>query len=343
MNRILYFSFALIPALTLCRLADAGVLGGQLNSNISAITEKFNKSNHSDPTPDFKIERSFDFKSNDYYEINKIINAKYTYPQGFYIDENKDLLFVLRYSNGKPARGVIEKYQWSSGVQLSTYIMEAPQSSISEGIVVDTTDDHTFAYIRSDNHLARFNLKDGENGFGSATKIKPLEANVGQSFYRKNGNWYVERFKTKKDTIGQSRGDYSILDSGFNHIGDITFQPEYTGYRESQRFHIPKHQGFAVLDDGYVMSMGGYWASPSQESPYTYFGINKFDNTGKISESRYVSPSGFAAQLLRLGVDVDRIENEGIQAMADGSVITLQVVKIKGQDQGRLLFLRIEF
>jgi hypothetical protein len=43
-----------------------------------------------------------------------------------------------------------------------------------------------------------------------------------------------------------------------------------------------------------------------------------------------------------LGIEVGRIENEGIQALNDGTLVALQVVRTKGESQGRLLFLGLK-
>ncbi len=308
-------------------------------SEVSKVVTTFENSVSSNIEGKLSIRKIIDFQSSDYLRINTSIDARYTYPQAFQIDEQRDLLYILRYSNGHPARGVIEKYKWSTGSLVSTYIIKEPQASISEGIVIDHTAKGDLAYIRSDNQLARYELIEPNESFGSTKKLAVLYDNVGQSFYRKNGYWYLEKYKTSPDQIGQSRGEYFVLDEKFNHVKDVIFPARYAGYRESEKFKIPKHQGFAVLDDGYVMSMGGHFSEKTDTTPYQYYGINVFHSDGSIKTSNYVSPPTLFSALSRLGIHASRNENEGIQAMRDGSMIVLQVVRTTENPDGQLLFI----
>ncbi|MGE8043360.1 hypothetical protein ACQKO6_04000 [Pseudomonas monteilii] len=306
---------------------------------VSRVVQAFETSISNDISGKLTIAKNIDSQSEAYQKVNDLINARYTYPQGFQIDEQRDLLYLLRYSNGHPARGIIEKYQWSTGALLSTYIINEPQASISESIVIEHTKEGDLAYIRSDNQLVRYQLIEPNEAFGSTRKLDTLYENVAQSFYKRNNYWYLEKYKTTPDHIGQSRGEYVILDENFNHVRDVSFLPLYAGYRESEKFNIPKHQGFAVLNDGYVMSMGGYWSDKTGTTPYHYYGINLFNSDGSIKSSNYVSPATLFSELSRLGIHAYRNENEGIQVMKDGSLMVLQVVQTKEHRNSRLLFI----
>lgn len=307
---------------------------------LSKVIKTFERSVSSDITNKLTISKTIEFQSKSYKKVNALIGARYTYPQGFQIDEQRNLLYILRYSNGHPAKGIIEKYQWSTGNLISTYIINEPQMSISESIVVEHTKEKDFVYIRSDNKLTRYQLIEPNGTFGATRKLEALWDNVAQSFYRKDGLWYLEKYKTSPDQIGQSRGEYFVLDDNFNHVRDIIFPARYAGYRESEKFNIPKHQGFAVLNNGYIMSMGGYWSNKTGTSPYHYYGINIFSIDGRIKNSNYVSPSTLFSELSKLGVHAYKNENEGIQAMNDGSLIVLQVVQTKENHDGQMLFIR---
>lgn|GEM_PF-3488103 len=307
----------------------------------SQIMSAFEASVATHAEPNFSILKTLDFKSQSYQETVQRLGVRFTYPQGFEIDEQRDLLYVLRYSNGRPARAVIEKYRWSSGELLSTYIIPEPQASVSEGIVVTQEEGGDVAFLRSDSALTRYRLVDDQSGFGTTQKLEAVASNVAQSFYHKGGEWYVEKFKTPEDALGQSRGQYSVLDSSFKHVRDVNFAPQYSGYRNSEQLNLPKHQGFAVTDDGYAMTMGGYWASRMKATPYHYFGVNLFDRHGKIVKSEYIAPEALVSQLLAMGIQADTVENEGIQALSNGKLVTLQVVRTKGERSGKLLFLTL--
>lgn len=309
-------------------------------AQISRILETFQESVVNEPGTNLKITKLINFQSEHYANINKALNIQYTYPQGFQIDEHNDALYVLRYSNGHPARCIIEKYRWSSGSLITTYIVKEPQASTSESIIVDHLDGQNFLYIRSDNKLAQYRLIEPIDAFGSTEKITDLYDNVAQSFYRKNNIWYLEKYRTNPDMIGQSRGEYSVADKNFKHVKDISFPAQYAGYRESKDYDIPKHQGFAVMDDGYIMSMGGFWSDKTKTGPYNYYGVNIFNADGSIRNSYYLSPKILFSELAKFGIHASRNENEGIQVMNDGSIVVLQVLKTKEQPTGQLAFIK---
>ncbi len=299
---------------------------------------------HETPTkdqPKFSILKTLDFESENYHKILQRINARYTYPQAFQIDEDRDFAYILRYSNGRPTRGVIEKYQWNSGKLIMTYIIPEPQTSVSEGLVVDKEADGDIAYVRSGNTLARLLLIDSPSGIGTTQVLGSVATNVAQSFYKKDGEWFVEKFKTPADNLGESRGQYAIMDSEFNTIGNVTFAPQYAGYRNSDKLNLPKHQGFAVLNSGYAMTMGGYWDSRTKTSPYNYFGVNYFNKDGKIVKSEYMPPEEFASQIANMGIQAYSIENEGVQELKGGQLVTLQVIRTQRERTGKLLFLHL--
>lgn len=333
--------FACVAAIAITSFSYADARSAAQSAAISEIINTFKGSVSTEAQPDFAILKSLDFESKSYLETNKLIGARYTYPQGFEIVEHRDLLYVLRYSNGQPARAIIEKYQWSTGELLATYIIPEPQHSISESLVIDVEENKEIAYLRSENMLTRYRLVNGTSSTGTTQKLDSLVKNVAQSFSRRGGNWFIEKFKTKKDDIGQSRGEYAVLDTNFNHVKDIVFSPVYSGYRESQQLQLPKHQGFSVLNDGYAMSMGGYWSAASKITPYNYYGINIFNNEGMITKSKYYSPDTLLSQFLTLGIEGNTIENEGIQMLSDETLVTLQVVRKKGDPGGKLLFLGV--
>lgn len=335
-NLIIYTTSVLITA-----PAFANPSKNLQHLEISKVQKTFEASVSSDIKGEFRIIKIIDFQSESYKKVNDLIGARYTYPQSFQIDEKRDLLYLLRYSDGHPARGVIEKYQWSSGSLISTYIITEPQISISEAIFIEYGKKVDFAYIRSDNQLTRYQLIEPSETFGSTKKLDSLYKNVAQSFYRKNGYWYIEKYKTLPDPIGQSRGEYTILDKNFKFVKDISFPARYAGYRESEKFNIPKHQGFAVLNDGYVMSMGGYWSDKTGTTPYHYYGINIFNSDGSIKSSNYVSPAILFSELSRFGIHAYKNENEGIQAMNDGSLVALQVVQTRENPKGQLIFIKM--
>ncbi|WP_153302487.1 hypothetical protein [Pseudomonas parafulva] len=339
MNRQIAF-ICTISALATSPIQSHAEAQASQSAQINSILETFEKSVKPDLNGKITLEKKINFQSNSYNSTNRAIGARYTYPQAFQIDEKKDLLYILRYSNGHPARGVIEKYKWSSGLLVSTYLIKEPQMSISEGIVVDHSDQGDLLYIRSENKLVRYQLIEGDNALGSTKKLKVLFDNVAQSFYRKDGQWYLEKYRTTPDAVGQSRGEYYILDRNFKHIGDLSLPARYAGYRESDQLNLPKHQGFAVLGDGYVMSMGGYWSEKTETTPYHYYGVNVFNSDGSIRSSSYVAPKVLFSELSRLGIKAYKNENEGIQAMNDGSLIALQVVQTKENPDGQLLFIR---
>lgn len=300
---------------------------------------RFNDELSRETPPEFSILKTLDLKSKSYEETVERLNARYTYPQGFQIDEERGFLYLLRYSNGRPTRCVIEKYQWKTGELIMTYIIPEPQRSVSEGLVVIKEPDGDVAYVRSGNTLARLLLIDSPSGFGTTKTLDSVATNVAQSFYHKHDKWFIEKFKTPEDSLGESRGQYSILDKNFNSIRDVTFAPEYAGYRNSDKLGLPKHQGFAVLNNGYAMTMGGYWDSHSNTTPYNYFGVNFFDENGKIVKSKYMSPEAFISQIASMGIHADSIENEGLQELEDGKVVTLQVIRSSSDRSGKLLFL----
>lgn len=331
---------AVFMTLIVASNSNASEIGEQPCDSPNFNRQAFSQATNRDSAPAFKLVQALNFRSESYSETNKTINAKYTYPQGFYIEETSDLLYILRYSEASPARAIIEKYQWSTGKQIATYIFPDSQKSISEGLVVDTQGDSATAYIRSNNQLTQFQLVDNPNAPGTAKKIRPLIENVAQSFYRKHNTWYTEDFKTPQDETGHTRGRYSIYNERFELRSTINLSPQYSGYRESQKINWPKHQGFAVLDDGYVFTMGGHWTEKQAITPYSYFGINIFHKDGSISNSEYLSPRTLQDQLANIGIHVDRIENEGVQAMQDGTLITLEVVSTKDDTGGKLLFLQ---
>lgn len=339
MIRIFKSSLACIATLALTSYSYGDNQSALPDSPLSQFAETFKRSVSTETQPNFTILKSLSLSSKNAKETNKLIESRDTYPQGFEIDEKLDLLYILRYSSGHPARAVIEKYQWSSGKQLATYIIREPQRSISEGLVVDNEGERTVVYLRSDNKLARYQLLDAPSNTGTTQKLDSPVENAAQSFYRKGDKWYIEKYKTAKDSLGQTRGAYVILDNNFKYIKDIIFPPQYSGYRESKDLDIPKHQGFAVLDNGYAMSMGGSWTETSKTTPYHYFGINIFNKEGEVVRSEYVSPKTLISQLSELGVDANGVENEGIQAMSDGSLIALMVVRSKDEPKGKLLFL----
>lgn len=321
--------------------SHAQVGSAEANAARAQIISAFQESVAAKAEPNFSILKTLDFKSPSYQETIERLGARLTYPQGFDIDEQRDLLYVLRYSNGRPARAVIEKYRWSSGDFISTYIIPEPQASVSEGLVIIKEKGGDVAFLRSDNALTRYRLVDDPSGFGITEKLESVASNVAQSFYHKGGEWYVEKFKTTADVLGQSRGQYSVLDSSFKHVRDVNFAPQYSGYRNSEQLNLPKHQGFAVTDDGYAMTMGGYWSSRVQATPYHYFGLNLFDRHGKVVKSEYISPEALVSQLSAMGIQADSVENEGIQALSNGNLVTLQVVRTKGDRSGKLLFLAL--
>ncbi|NQD78394.1 hypothetical protein [Pseudomonas sp. CM27] len=338
----LVMAFTATLSLTTCTYAQSHTEQTAASAARDKMIGRFNEALSTQNQPKFSILKTLNFQSSHYQETIERLDARYTYPQGFQIDEERELVYVLRYSNGRPTRGVIEKYHWKSGEIMMTYIIPEPQPTVSEGLVIKKETDGDVAYIRSGNTLARLLLIDSPSGFGNTQRLGSVANNVAQSFYHKDNEWFVEKFKISKDSLGESRGRYMILDSEFNTIGEVTFAPQYAGYRNSEKWNIPKHQGFAVLDNGYAMTMGGYWDVRTKTSPYNYFGINFFDKNGKPIKSEYMSPEAFSAQIAEMGIQAYSIENEGLQELKDGKLVTLQIIRTQGGRGGKLLFLLIE-
>lgn len=312
------------------------------NNHLTQIVSQFKKSVSNDMDSNVRLLKSIQFLSSNSKIVNEQIGAPSTYPQGFYIDEKKDLIFLLRYSNNHPSRALIEEYQWSSSKLLNTYIIPEPQNSVSESIIVDHMGDQLIAYIRSENKLAQYELIKDASHIGSTRKIRSLYDNVAQSFSRLNQHWYLEKYKTHNDSLGQSRGEYTILDNEFKHVGDITFPAEYSGYRDSQKLNIPKHQGFAAVNEGFVMSMGGHWSDTSKATPYHYYGINFFDKAGNIKSSNYVAPEKLFSKFEEWDIKADTTENEGVQGLSDGSLVVMQIAQTKGKPGGEILFIHFK-
>lgn len=333
-------SLALSALISIAGDCMATPINSESSPQLRAVKLNFQESVSNEVEPNFKIIKSFNFDSPNSSQANDLIKSPSTYPQGFWIDEQEDSLFILRYSNNHPSRAIIEQYTWSTSKLVKTFIIPEPQNSVSESIIVDRNEDGLIAYIRSENKLAKYALINLPGNIGSTKRLEYLHDNVAQSFARFDGRWYLEKYKTHPDNLGQSRGEYTILDSNYKHVGDVSFPASYSGYRESQKLNIPKHQGFAAFRDGFVMSMGGHWTDKSKSTPYHYYGINFFDKTGSISTSNYVSPIKLFGKLEELGVKGDTTENEGIQALNGGRFVVLQVVQTQGKPGGQILFIQ---
>lgn len=272
-----------------------------------------------------------------------VLKGSHSYPQGFYIDNRKNQLFILRYAMKKPNIPLIDIYNWDSLTYQKTLFLDNTNGRISEGLHVDSKDGKELVYIRGADSLLKFVIpQDASEGEFISGEVV-IKAPIAQSFSFYGDKIFVESYDPGQANAKgeQSRGDYLIYDRKFSKTGIVKFDEKYSGTTKSEENKTPKHQGFSAYSKGFVMSMGGYWKVGAPVTPYNYQGFNFFDTEGKLISSRYMRPDIMVKLINEHGVKADRIENEGVQVLEDGSIITLNVIKASPKSSGGLLILKL--
>lgn len=290
----------------------------------------------------FDIIKNLEFEPDRGQKSSGILKGANSYPQGFYIDRSSNQLFVLRYTMKKPNTPLVDIYSWDSLNYKKTFFLKGTSSRISEGIYVDSKDNKSLLYVRGKDSLLEFAIPSDAKDGASLSGESVIDAHLAQSFSFGKDKIFVEYYDPKKTGNDQSRGQYLIYDKNFSKTGTITFNSTYAGTTKSQDNKEPKHQGFSAYPQGFVMSMGGFWKVGSPVTPYSYQGFNFFNTNGELVSSRYIRPDAMLEILKTEGFVADRIENEGVQVLEDGTIITLNVIQISPKKPGGLLVLKVD-
>ena len=311
---------------------EAGVQGGQ-----TMVCSE----NSKNPNYTTTLVANINFHSPDDAMVNKRLSSRLMYPQGFYIDETNDKLFVIRYSNGKPTLAALEVYRWSDAKYEKTLFLDNTKGFVSEGLVVLPEKNEMYVYVRADNRLVKYLVPSNAHNGDTLIRKETRGENLAQSFDYHSGIWYFEDAKSRRLIKGFTRGDYSIYDGNFEKLGSVSFSPDYAGYKNSDILSMAKHQGFAKTDNGFVMSFGGGWKYGSKTTAFHSEGIIEFDNSGRCITQYLVQPKVVVEALREKNIVANSVENEGVQVLKNGDFILMDVTQISKRSVGGVLLLRI--
>lgn len=289
----------------------------------------------------FSVIANIDFHSPDDESVSRELGSILTYPQSFYIDEKDNELYLLRYTDSLPKKAVLEVYGWPTGSYKKTLYLNDTGGVISEGLYVKNDGANRAAYIRAKSGIKVYkftsDVKTNDKVSGEyITKIP-----MAQSFSFFGGKWYVE---TPEDggEAGNGRGKYNIYTDNFKGAGFIDFDPRIAGYRDSEKKDLLKHQGFAKFKSGFVMSTGGFWRRSWPATEYSTQGLAIFDNDSKCKVLYTIDADRLSNMLAQKKFVVDRMENEGVQVLKDGSFIILNVSQIFRKRRGGIVMLKVK-
>jgi len=284
---------------------------------------------------------NIDFHSPDENSVSKKLGSILTYPQGFYIDEKNQDLYLLRYTDSLPKKAILEIYSWPKAEYRKTLYLKDTGGVVSEGVVVKDKGKKRFVYIRAKNGMKIYEFFANDDNEIEVSGRSAANVSMAQSFSLFKGKWYIESLGNSSLGLS-SRGRYNVYDKNFSELGSVEFDAGIAGYKNSQEMDLFKHQGFLKYEDGFAMSIGGFWRRSEKISEYGTQGIALFDDGGKCREFYIMPADKMADDLERKRVIVDRLENEGIQVLNNGNFILLNVSQIYRGRSGGIVLLKVD-
>lgn len=247
--------------------------------------------------------------------------VSYIYPQSFCFADNK--IFIVYNAEPKQANNVIVVYDNSSNYLGYYYVDNGGVGVASEGIVVTSDYGDLHLFIGSSAGIIKEYKITGVSYGDLLVAVSEHSVGVYNQFGYRNGNWIVEQ---NTPELGQSitRTVLSVYDRDFKRSGTLTFPLHDCGYitattsEYSQYFN--KRQGIAVGDNYIAFGYGGYFADAGLvQTPNLYQGTKIFNSDGTKRTESILKPQQMIDALKDVGMNVTRIENEGVAVSEDGS------------------------
>ncbi|WP_288650912.1 hypothetical protein [Pseudomonas sp. UBA5568] len=290
----------------------------------------------------FSVIANIDFHSPDDDSVSRELGSILTYPQGFYIDEKDNELYLLRYTDSLPKKAILEIYDWPAGSYKKTLYLKDTGGVISEGLYVSSSNGKSrSAYIRAKEGIKVYNFTSDAKTTEKVAGEYITKISMAQSFSFFAGQWYVEA----PEDGGQARtgrGKYNVYAENFIREGVRDFDPRIAGYGDSEKRDLLKHQGFAKFKSGFVMSIGGFWRRSWPVTGYSTQGVAIFSNDSKCRVIYTIAADRLSNMLAGKKFAVDRLENEGVQILQDGSVILLNIYQIYRKRRGGIVILQVD-
>ncbi|MBU9831278.1 tail fiber domain-containing protein [Rahnella sp. FC061912-K] len=249
--------------------------------------------------------------------------ATYMYPQAFCVTNG--LVYITYPFEPKQSDNVIVVYDLSGNYQGYYFVNAGGAGRAAEGIVVTSDLGGLKMYIGHVNgELREFNLAGAIYG-SHLPLLRSINVGLYNQFSYRNGTWLVEQDVAE---VGQiiTRTVMGVFDNNFNRTSTLTVPLHDVGYvTETTSEYSPyfnKRQGILVGDNYFAFGFGGYF-SDGAGSPGVneYQGSKVFNSDGTKRTESMLDPQGMMDIMKSHGLNVTRIENEGLAISDDGKSI----------------------
>ena len=250
-------------------------------------------------------------------------SATYMYPQAFCVSE--DLIYITYPFEPKQPNNVVAVFNISGIYQGYFYVQAGGPGFAAEGVVVTSDYGPKKMFVGHTNGILReFNLEGASYG-SNLPLVQNHEVGLFNQFSYRKGIWLVEQ---NSPEIGQTitRTVLAMFDSNFNRLSTITLPLHDVGYvTESTSPYAPyfnKRQGIAVGDNYFVCGYGGFITDGAASAGYNeYQGSKVFNPDGTKRTESMLHPQAMMDLMKAAGLNVTRIENEGVCLSEDGKSI----------------------
>ncbi|HAN8229954.1 TPA: hypothetical protein IF960_001849 [Escherichia coli] len=250
-------------------------------------------------------------------------SATYMYPQGFCVSE--DLIYITYPFEPKQTNNVVAVFNISGIYQGYFYVQAGGPGFAAEGIVVTSDYGPKKMFVGHTNGILReFNMEGALYG-SNLPLVQNHDVGLFNQFSYRRGIWLVEQ---NAPEVGQkiTRTVLAVFDSGFNRLSTITLPLHDVGYvTKSTSPYAPyfnKRQGIAVGDNYFVCGYGGFIADGAGSAGYSeYQGSKVFNPDGTKRTESMLHPQAMMDLMKAAGLNVTRIENEGVCVSQDGKSI----------------------
>lgn len=249
--------------------------------------------------------------------------ANYMYPQAFCVHNN--LVYITYPFEPKQDINTVIVYDINGDYKGYYYVQAGGPGFAAEGIVVTSDYGSLRMFVGHTNGVLReFNLSGASYG-STLALLQSHDVGLFNQFSYRNGVWFVEQ---NSPEVGQvvTRTVLGVFDSGFNRLSTITLPLHDVGYvTETTSDYAPyfnKRQGIAVGDNYFVCGYGGYFADGAANPGYNeYQGSKVFNPDGTKRTESILDPQAMINLMKGAGLNVTRIENEGVSVSDDGKSI----------------------
>lgn len=250
--------------------------------------------------------------------------ATYMYPQGFCITDG--LIYITYPFEPKQLTNVVVVFSLSGSYQGYYYVQAGGAGAAAEGLVVTDYYGEKKMFVGHTSGIIREFSMTGASYGDTLPLVQSHSVGLFNQFSFRNGTWLVEQ---NAPEVGQvlTRTVLNVFDAAFNLTSTISLPLHDAGYvTETTSPYSPqfnKRQGIAVGDNYFVCGYGGYFANGAADPGYNeYQGSKVFNADGSKRTESMLHPQAMM-DIMRnvIGLNVTRIENEGVCVSDDGKSI----------------------